>query len=426
MPQLCYIIISHVGRFQKNWVVIIMKKYIFLIIAIVLAIVLFTLFFQTTGGDSLSYKPVDENENKIYIGVFEPFTGINSLGGYQEKLGIMYANEKCPTVDIGGVTYDVKLIYSDNESEQQAAAKAARGLVDKKVSAILGSYGSAVTLSGAEIFQDAKIPAVGISCTSPEITADYSCYYRVCFLDSFQGEVMANYAYTQDLRKAAVLTQVGDPYSKGLGDYFASGFEALGGQVEFYNFNTVTMSFASLIKEIEASGADFVYMPSPTESAVMFINQMREKLNMMPIFGGDTWDTAKLIRDTGNNGQGVYFTSEFDEYSDIDSSGADFVSKFSTWLSEEESRIILNGDTEDVAPVSALAYDAYMVLIKAIETAGSTAPQDIMQALKTVTHEGVCGDIAFDKNGDCGRNTAFIKTINVHMKRFETLQVSNA
>lgn len=403
-----------------------MKKYIFLTISLVAVIVLFVLFFRTTGGDDLSYQPVVENENKIYLGVYEPFTGLNSLGGYQEKLGIMYANSECPTVDIGGVTYDVKLVYSDNESEQHAAEKAAQDLVDREVSAVLGSYGSAVTLVGAEVFQKAKIPAVGISCTNPDITADFSCYYRVCFLDSFQGEVMANYAYSQDLRKAVVLTQVGDAYSKGLGDYFTAGFEALGGQVEHYTFNTITMSFTSLIEEIEASDADFVYMPSPTESAVMFINQMRESQNMIPIFGGDSWDTPKLISDTEDNGQSVYFTSEFDQYADIDFSGAEFVSKFSAWLGKEKSRIVLNGDTDEVAPVSALAYDAYMVLINAIKAADTADPQSIAEALKTVTYEGVCGDIAFDENGDCGKGKAFIKTINVSENRFETLQVSNA
>ena len=403
-----------------------MKK--FLIIAIVLVVIaaVFVLFMQSLGGDDISYKPVKENENKIYIGVYEPLTGINAEGGCQEKLGVMYANSITPTVDIGGVTYDIKLVYADNQSDINTAQEAAKSLLNENVSAILGSYGSAVTLIGADVFDAAQIPAVGISCTNPDITTEHKYYYRVCFVDSFQGAAAANYAFNQQLRHAAVVTQVGDAYSKGLGEFFSAEFEDLGGSVDNYTFNTVTMNFSSLITQIKNSKADFVYIPSPSSSAVMFINQMRENDCMMPIYGGDTWDTASIISGTGTNGKNVFFTSQFDENGEMDSSGADFVSKFSTWIKKNDERLELNGGTSDVSPVSALAYDAYMTVVQAIKAADSADTKAINDALKSIEYEAVTGKIAFDSNGDCGKATAFFKTINVAEKKFDTLQVSSA
>lgn len=402
-----------------------MKKYLMLALVLVVVIALSVFLFRTFGGDKISYKP-EANENIITIGVFEPLTGINSEGGYQEKLGIMYANEICPTVKINGVTYDIKLAYADNQSEVKAAETAAQELADGGVSAVLGSYGSTVTLVGADIFDAAGIPAIGISCTNPEITLKHKNYFRVCFLDSFQGRAMADYAYSQDLRRAAVVTQVGDSYSKGLGEYFTQGFESLGGSTSQLTFNSATKNFSELIAQIKASDADFVYIPSSTETAVLFINQMRDAGLMTPIYGGDTWDTNSIISGTAVNGLNVYFSSQFDEDGDIDLSGAEFVSKFTTWLNTDDSRIVLNGGSDRVSPVSALAYDAYMVLVEAVKSAGSTEPKAIMKALPTISYEGETGNVAFDENGDCGKATAYIKTIDVTNQKFKTLQQSLA
>lgn len=396
-----------------------------LAIVLVVVIALSIFLFRTIGGDGLSNKP-EVNENVITIGVFEPFTGINAEGGYQEKLGIMYANEISPTVMINGVSYDVKLAFADNQSEVQAASEAAQKLADSGVSAVLGSYGSSVTLAAAEIFKTAGIPAIGISCTNPDITVEYDNYFRVCFLDSFQGNVMADFAYSHNLRKAAVVTQVGDAYSKGLGEYFTESFEKQGGSTAQLSFNSATKNFAELISDIKSSDADFVYIPSSTETAALFINQVRDAGLMIPIYGGDTWDTHTLISETGVNGQNVFFTSQFDEDGDIDLSGAEFVSNFTTWLNTDSSRIVLNGGKDSVSPVSALAYDAYMVLIEAVKSSASTDSKAILKALPTVTYEGVSGDIAFDANGDCGKATAYIKTIDVSNEKFMTLQQSFA
>ncbi|HPR79475.1 MAG TPA: ABC transporter substrate-binding protein, partial [Candidatus Limiplasma sp.] len=194
-----------------------MKK----IVAVILALALI-----------LSFSAVAMAENVIKIGVYEPASGDSGAGGKQETLGIQYANSVQPTVDIGGQTYNVQLVYADNGSSADKAPSAAQQLVSEGVSVVLGSYGSGVSIAGSPYFADAGIAAIGISCTNPQVTAGNTHYFRICFLDPFQGTVLANYAYkTLGVTNAYCLAELGNEYDVGLCHYFQVAFEALGGTV---------------------------------------------------------------------------------------------------------------------------------------------------------------------------------------------------
>ena len=136
----------------------------------------------------------------LKIGVFEPATGENGAGGQQEVLGIRYAQSLKPTVTIGGKTYNIQLVEVDNQSDKAAAVTAAQSLINNGVIGVLGSYGSGVSIAAGSTFATAKIPAVGCSCTNPQVTAGNDYYFRVCFLDPFQGTVMkiSDYIYVID------------------------------------------------------------------------------------------------------------------------------------------------------------------------------------------------------------------------------------
>ncbi|MBQ2991817.1 MAG: ABC transporter substrate-binding protein, partial [Clostridia bacterium] len=153
----------------------------------------------------------------VKIGVFEPASGDNGAGGKQEVIGIEYANSLVPTVEVGGKTYDVELVIVDNQSATDKAVSAAQELVDAGVSIVLGSYGSGVSMAGGEVFADAEVPAIACSATNPGVTSLCDYYWRVCFLDPFQGTVMANFAKDEFGAKTAyVLSQLGDDYTTGL------------------------------------------------------------------------------------------------------------------------------------------------------------------------------------------------------------------
>ena len=184
----------------------------------------------------------------VKIGVFEPASGDSGAGGKQEILGMQYANYLQPTVEIGGVAYDVELVYADNQSSTDKAPSAAQQLVSEGVSVVLGSYGSGVSIAGSPIFEDAGIPAIGVTCTNPQVTEGNTHYFRICFLDPFQGTVLANYAYNElGATTAYCLAELGNDYDQGLSHYFQEAFEALGGTVVAESFPTGTADFTCLL-----------------------------------------------------------------------------------------------------------------------------------------------------------------------------------
>ena len=210
----------------------------------------------------------------VKIGVFEPASGDNGAGGKQETLGVQYANKVQPTVEIGGETYNVELVIVDNESSNDKAPTAAANLVAQNVSIVLGSYGSGVSIAAGDVFNKAGIPAMGITCTNPQVTNGVDCYFRICFLDPFQGTVLANFASKEfGAKKAYCLSKLGDDYSGGLCHYFVEAFKALGGEVVEETFPEGNSDFTSYITTAQNSGAEVFFSPVSTEAAALIIDQ---------------------------------------------------------------------------------------------------------------------------------------------------------
>ena len=358
----------------------------------------------------------------IKIGVFEPMTGENGGGGFQEVLGIRYANKVFPTVEIGGETYTIELVEADNKSDKTEAATAAQSLISAGVSVILGSYGSGVSIAAGEIFADAQIPAIGCSCTNPQVTAGNDYYFRVCFLDPFQGTVMANYAAQEGAKTAAIITQLGDDYSSGLGNFFKSAFVKLAGEssiVAEEQFQTNQTDFKAILTNIKAANPDVIFAPSSIATAPLIIKQARELGITAKIMAGDTWENGSIIENAGADAEGVVISTFFDEGDTSNTVAADFITGFKAYLVE-------NGQDDIIPAVSALGYDAYLAAIKAIEAAGSTDTNAIRDALTTLSFEGVTGAISFDENGDANKDMAFIKQITDGQFKFlKTVSVSD-
>ena len=204
-----------------------MKKFLAVILSLVMALSL----VACRGGSKTSAPTTSSGEKVIRIGVFEPQTGENGGGGIQEVYGIRYANKIYNTINIGGEDYKVELYEVDNKSDKTEAVNAAQKLIAGKVSVVLGSYGSGVSIAAGEYFKEAKIPAIGCSCTNPQVTNGNEYYFRTCFLDPFQGTVMSSYCKNHGYSKVAVITQLGDDYSEGLGNFFVKACEQNGIEV---------------------------------------------------------------------------------------------------------------------------------------------------------------------------------------------------
>lgn len=339
----------------------------------------------------------------VKIGVFEPASGDNGAGGKQETLGIQYANSVAPTVEIGGTEYNVELVVVDNESSAEKAPTAASQLVSEGVSVVLGTYGSGAAIAAAPTFEQAGVPAIGVTCTNPQVTEGNDYYFRVCFLDPFQGTVMANFAKEEGAQTAAVITQLGDDYSSGLGAFFKSAFSSFGEIVAEEQFQTNQTDFKASLTNIKDKNPEVIFAPSSIATAPLIIKQARELGITCPIMAGDTWENATIIENVGEYTQDIYLSTFFDE-DGVDEAGAAFITGFKEYLTT-------NGQSDIIPAVSALGYDAYNVLIDAIEAADSVEPTAIRDALTTVETTGVTGAISFNENGDANKDMAFIKTV---------------
>ena len=389
-----------------------MKKVLALTLSACMSMGLMTGCGSSSAGSSSSGGSSDAKV--IKIGVFEPTTGENGGGGFQEVLGIRYANKVHPTVKVGEDEYKIELVEVDNKSDKTEAVNAAQKLVSEKVSVVLGSYGSGVSIAAGQIFADAKIPAIGCSCTNPQVTQGNDFCFRVCFLDPFQGTVMANYATDNGAKTAAIITQLGDDYSSGLGSFFKTAFSDLGGSiVSEEQFQTNQTDFKAILTNIKAQNPDIIFAPSSITTAPLIIKQARELGITATIAAGDTWENSTIIENAGDSAEGVVLSTFFDEAEPANDEAAAFIEGFKTYLKE-------NKQEEIIPAVSALGYDSYLVAIKAIENAGSTDTTAIRDALKDVSIDGVTGSISFDENGDANKDMAFIKTIEGGKFKFLT------
>jgi len=385
-----------------------MKKFLALMLTLLLAMMSLA---ACGGGGSDS----GSGDNVIKIGVFEPASGGNGAGGKQETLGIQYANSVQPTVTIGDTEYNVELTIVDNESDNSKAVTAAQNLVSQNVSIVLGSYGSAVSIAAADVFADAGMPAIGVTCTNPQVTADCEQYFRICFLDPFQGTVLANYAWENGMKKAYCLSKQGDDYSKGLVNYFIEAFKGLGGEVVEEQFPDKNSDFTSYVANAKKNGCDVFFSPVSTEAAALIIDQAEAQSLGMPILAGDTWDSNVITEAAKGKNVDITVTTFYQE-----GGNADFDSGIKKWMEENSEAMTNNGGNTEIAAVTAMGYDAYFVALEALKAAGSKDAGDVLAALPDLQVSGlVCGDVSFNETGDANKTEAFVKKCNTESGTWE-------
>ena len=385
-----------------------MKKLVAILLALVLVVSFAACAKPAATTDPAAEAPASGNP-VVKIGIYEPASGDNGAGGKQETLGIEYAHSVSPTVEINGTTYDVELVKVDNESSNDKAASAASTLVSAGVSVVLGSYGSGVSIAASPTFEAAGIPAIGITCTNPQVTEGNKHYFRICFLDPFQGTVLANYAFsTLGVKTAYCLSKLGDDYSGGLVNYFVKAFEALGGTCVQDTFPDGNSDFTSYINNAKNNGAKVFFSPVSTEAAQLIIDQAESQALGMPILAGDTWDSNVILQAAKGKTVDVTVTTFYPE-----GANAEFDAGFKAWVNADATQLANNGGDDTVAAVTAMGYDAYFFALEAMKKAASIDPAAIMAALWSTTYEGVSGPIALDQvNGDAIRNTAYVKHAN--------------
>lgn len=336
----------------------------------------------------------------IKVGVFLPLTGDNAAGGELELRGIKLANKLHPEV----LGKKIELVVADNKSDKAEAASVAARLIEKdKVSVIVGSYGSSLSMAAGNIVKDSKVPAVGTSCTNPQVTANNDYYFRACFIDPFQGTVMANYAFKQGAKKVAIVQEVSNDYAVGLAKFFKEAFIKLTGDensiVEIANYQTGDKDFSAILTNIKAKNPDAIFAPGNFTESALLVKQARQLGIEAPFMGGDTWETQEFIDVGGKDVEGVALSTAFDREKATTPEAKKVLDEYVKEYKGEPSAL------------TAMAYDAYLIAIDGIKRAGSTDTVKIRDAIAaTKDLECVTGMTTLDKNGDPIKG-AVIKTV---------------
>ncbi|MGN1001724.1 MAG: ABC transporter substrate-binding protein [Oscillospiraceae bacterium] len=365
--------------------------------AFLLALIL-TLTLCACGGSD------EPPEVMLKLGVFEPATGPDAAGGDRETLGIRYANSLTPTLTLGGVTYRVELVYADSGSTAEEAAAAADYLVGEGVAAVIGPYGSDAALAGGPVFEASGVPVIGASCTNPAVTEGNDYYFRICFTDDFQADVLAAFSREKlSAAKAYCLSESGSQFGRDLSAYFKSSFEAQGGTVITDSFPGGCTDFTAYLSRAVSEEADVIFLPVSAGSAAQILSQAAAMEIQAPFVGPDTLDDSRVLAATAGAELRLYVSTYYQE-----GSASAFEEGFRAYLNSDEELLAANGGTDAVSAVSVMGYDAYNTVLEAVKKAGSADKADILAVLPSVACTGVSGTIVFDENGDAARN-AYIK-----------------
>uniref|UniRef100_A0A7C3WQR2 ABC transporter substrate-binding protein n=1 Tax=Dictyoglomus turgidum TaxID=513050 RepID=A0A7C3WQR2_9BACT len=324
----------------------------------------------------------------IKIGAIFPITGPLATFGTSCANGAKMAIEE---VNLrGGVLGSkIELLIEDDQYKPEEAANAAKKLIERdKVVALIAEVTSSVTLVVAPIAQQSKIVLLTPTATNPKVTQVGDYIFRACFIDDFQGEVMANFVYKNlKLKTAAILTAVTSDYSKGLAQFFKQKFTALGGKiVAEESYSEGDSDFRAQLTKIKAAKPEFVYVPGYYADVGPILLQARELGITVPFGGGDGWDSPVLLQTAGKAAEGCFFSNHYSPDS------KELVVQ--TFVKNYQKKY---GTTPDA--LAALAYDAAKLLVDAINRAGSTDSSKIRDALAaTKGFRGVTGVITFDAN----------------------------
>lgn len=368
-----------------------------------MAIILVVAMALTGCGSSNSQAETEEKapsqeSDVIKIGVYEPLTGDNAAGGQMTLEGMKLANEAFPEV----LGKKVELVIVDNKSEKPEAANAVSKLIDSdKVSVILGSYSSGLSISGGQVAKDKQVPAIGCSPTNPLVTLNNDYYFRVCFIDPFQGTVMANYALDElKVTKAAIIKENGGDYSVGLSKFFKDAFVAGGGEiVAEIDYQKMDNDFTAQLGSIKSTNPEVIFAPGDFAPSALLIKQAREMGIEAPFLGGDTWEVEEFLSIGGEAVEGATYSSHFTAEKPATEMTQKFMDSFKAAFPEQKPDAF-----------AALGFDTYIMALDAMERAGSAEPQAIRDQLAvTKDFVGATGIITLDANGDATKSAVINK-----------------
>lgn len=339
---------------------------------------------------------------KIVIGINAPMTGdIPKVGEGTKFAAQMWLEDikAAGGLEVGGKKYPVEIVIEDNESKAESAVKVSTKMItEDEVLVIVGPQSSKQAIPAGEIANNYGTPMISPWSTNPATTKDRPFVFRGCFLDPFQGPVLANFIKEEfGYTKAAVLYDVASDYPKGLAEFFKEAWEKINGAgsvVAYESFTTRDADFSSQLTKIIKSGAEVLFTPQYYNEVALIVQQAHELGWKNPIVGSDSWGSAETVELCGKDCYGLFFSTH---YASAGAKGA--TKKFIDRYKEKYGYV-----PDDVA---ALTWDSLGIVQKAIESAGKLtgkiekdrkAVRDAMAKIKQFS--GITGTMTFTEEGD--------------------------
>ena len=368
------------------------------------------LFFSLLVVSLFLFGCADEDASVIKIGVIAELTGdIPAVGAScrnAAELAVAEINET-GGIQLADRKYPVKLIIEDNAGKADQSASSAQKLITQQnVTAIVGPNASRYALPAAEIAETGKVLLITPWSTAPKATlnsktnASKKYVFRACFIDPFQGRVLAKFALDNlQLKNAAVLYDVASEYNKGIAEIFREVYEQNGGKVvAFETYTTNDKDFSSQLTKIKQAAPDVIFLPNYYSEVPLQIQQAKRLGITVPFIGSDSWGSEELLKLAGKDCEGYYFSTHYAADAATETT-KNFIARYKTEY----------GTTPD--DVAALTYDSFGLLWQALETAGKNDRQAVRDALaKIPQYKGVTGNMQFKEgSGDPVKSAVILK-----------------
>lgn len=340
-----------------------------------------------------------KTSNEILIGHFASMTGSEATFGQSTDEGILLAIDEINAA--GGIKgKKLKLKTLDDQGKAEEAASVVTRLIEQdKIVALLGEVASSRSLAAAPIAQAKKIPMITPSSTNPKVTEVGDFIFRTCFIDPFQGTVMAKFS-TENLKakKVAILRDVKSDYSVGLADFFTQKLKELGGEiVADLSYQSGDVDFKAQLTQIKSKKPEAIFIPGYYTEVGLIARQARDLGITAPLMGGDGWDSPKLSEIGGKSVNGGYFSNHYSNES-TDPIAVDFMSKFKAKFNKMPDGL------------SAAGYDAMKVLAVAMTQAADLSPSAIRDAIAAIKdHKGVTGNITINEKRNATKSAVVVK-----------------
>lgn len=362
-----------------------------------------TLFLVTAFSVSCTKK---KNDNEILLGSYSSNTGATATFGIYQMRGIEMAIDEINKA--GGIKGKmIKHINYDNKSDDNETLSVVKRLINQDgVVALIGEITSGRSKIGAGIAQENKVPMITPSATNPDVTKVGNFIFRACFIDPFQGQVMAKFMINNlKMKKAAILRDVKSDYSVGLAEVFKAEVAKNGGQiVDDIAYQEGDVDFKSQLTSIKAKKPDAIFVPGYYNEVALIAKQAKELGMSQVMLGGDGWSSPKLYEIAKEAINGHYFSNHYTTES-TDPKTIEFVKNFKAKYNE------------DADVMAALAYDATYMMAEAMKNAPEITSDNIRIALSQIKDfKGVTGSVTMNENRDAVKSAVVVKVDGTNYK----------